>query len=62
MKWILIVMWYGASTSWSGKAAISVEFNDKPSCLAAADVIRQQESGTSRIGTIVCAAKGEEKK
>lgn len=57
MKWILIVMWFT-----HGKAAISVEFNDKPNCMAAASEIQKQSIGQVSLGVILCAAKGEEKK
>jgi hypothetical protein len=60
MSYILIVMWMGMSSSYSGKAAISVEFNSLKSCLAAADALKRQDNrGGSEIGAILCAAKGK---
>lgn len=62
MIYILIVMWFGQSASYSGKAAISVEFNSLEACQAAAKSIKQQSDTYAQIGTIVCAAKGDKLK
>jgi hypothetical protein len=61
MIYILIIMWYGSSTSYSGKAALAVEFNDLQSCQAAAAEIRTQQDFTHRVGTVLCAQKGAKK-
>lgn len=54
MTYILIVMWMGILSYDSGKASLSVEFNDLKSCQAAAKEIRKQSSPD----VIICAAKG----
>lgn len=58
MIYILIVLWGGASTSYTGKAALAVEFNDLPSCRAAvAEITRQSRLG-GNVYTTLCAQKG----
>ena len=59
MIYILIVMWMGNGTGTSGKAAITVEFNDLPSCRAAAAEITKQSDYGFRPSTILCAQKGK---
>lgn len=60
MIYILIVLWFGDSQQTTGKAALAVEFNDHKSCQAAAAEIRRQSSDYGRrVGTLICAAKGE---
>lgn len=59
MLYILIVMWFGDSSYYSGKAALAVEFNDRSSCMSAAAEIRRQERGSAPIGTLFCAPKGK---
>lgn len=56
MIYILIAVWFG-TPSYSGKAALAVEFNNKASGLAAADELRKQ-SGTNG-NVILCAPKGK---
>lgn len=55
MTYVLILMWYGLTTSTSGKAALAIEFNDLKSCQAAVAEIKKQNSPD----LIVCARKGE---
>ncbi len=63
MIYILIVMWFGQSSSYSGKAAIAVEFNTLANCQAAAAEIRRQSPDTYALtGVVMCAAKGNQSK
>jgi hypothetical protein len=59
MVYVLIVMWYGFGSSWAGKAALSVEFNSREACQAAASEIYKQRPQGAEIGALVCAAKGQ---
>jgi hypothetical protein len=58
MVYILIVLWFGTHSS-TGKAALAVEFNNIESCRAAADEIRRQADSYSKLGAVLCAAKGK---
>lgn len=59
MTYILIVMWMGLSNNYSGKAALTMEFNSLKSCQAAAAEIKRQEQPYAIVGTLVCAEKGK---
>lgn len=55
MKYILIIILIGVHRS----AALTVEFNDLPSCrAAAAEIQKQTEQAATVPGAILCAAKG----
>lgn len=59
MIYVLIVLWAGAGNSGdNGSAALSVEFNSKAHCRAAAAEIERQRK--SRIDVIFCAEKGKQ--
>lgn len=58
MIYILIVLWAGTgSTGDNGSAALSVEFNSKTTCQAAAMEIQRQRK--KRIDVLYCAEKGK---
>lgn len=59
MIYILILLWSGASTSYSGKAAIAVEFKGLAACQVAAAEVRRQSAANDRELTVaVCARQG----
>jgi hypothetical protein len=63
VHYILIVLWAAYGSSLSGRAALAVEFDSEPACQAAAAAIRRQsDAGAANVATLVCAAKGEEKR
>lgn len=58
MIYILIVLWAGGGNSGDNRgAALSVEFNSKAHCLAAAAEIERQRK--NRLSVSLCAEKGK---